>query len=78
MKYLIIILAFTLSILLILLNLIKYKSAFEADQSCHYDLSMNSIELASQGCDHDLETNQWILYEKSKNNKAKVLKRYRY
>ena len=33
-----------------------YKSAFEADQQCHYDLRVQSVELEGLGCDHDLET----------------------
>ena len=54
-------------------------SAFEADQECHYLLSTFSNETEDYGCDHDLETHQWILYIKSdSNNPAKVLKRFRY
>lgn len=41
-----------------------YKSAFEADQQCHYELRLKSVELEGLGCDHDIETNQWILYQK--------------
>ena len=56
-----------------------YKSAFEADQQCHYELRMKSVELEGLGCDHDLETNQWILYQKGIDGQpSKVLKRYRY
>ena len=58
----------------------RYKSAFEADQECHYELS--TYDTASSnilGCDHDLETKQWILFENQEaNNPAKVLKRFRY
>ena len=56
-----------------------YKSAFEADQQCHYELRLKSVELEGLGCDHDLETNQWILYQEGINNKpSKVVERYRY
>ena len=56
-----------------------YKSAFEADQQCHYELRLKSVELEGLGCDHDLETNQWILYQKGINDKpSQVVQRYRY
>tara|TARA_Y100001968_G_scaffold284389_1_gene283721 strand:- start:1170 stop:1409 length:240 start_codon:yes stop_codon:yes gene_type:complete len=56
-----------------------YKSAFEADQQCHYDMRLQSEELDELGCDHDLETNQWLLYRKGMNDKpSQVLERYRY
>ncbi len=56
-----------------------YKSAFEADQQCHYQMKIKSVELDGLGCDHDLETNQWLLYQKGLNEKpAKVIERYRY
>ena len=56
-----------------------YRSAFEADQQCHYDMRLKSTELDNLGCDHDLETKQWLLYQKSINNDpAEVIKRYRY
>ena len=56
-----------------------YKSAFEADQQCHYELRLKSVELEGLGCDHDLETNQWILYQKGINDKpSQVIERYRY
>ena len=56
-----------------------YKSAFEADQQCHYEMTLKSVELDELGCDHDLETNQWILYRKSLNDQpAQVVERYRY
>ena len=55
-----------------------YKSAFEADQQCHYELRLQSVELEGLGCDHDLETNQWILYQKGINDKpSQVVERYR-
>ena len=56
-----------------------YKSAFEADQQCHYEMRLKSVELEGLGCDHDLETNQWILYQKGNDEKpSQVIKRYRY
>ena len=56
-----------------------YKSAFEADQQCHYELRLKSVELEGLGCDHDIETNQWILYQNGINEKpSSVVERYRY
>ena len=56
-----------------------YRSAFEADQQCHYEIRLKSIELEGLGCDHDLETHQWILYQKGINDQpSKVIERYRY
>ena len=56
-----------------------YKSAFEADQQCHFEMTLKSIELDGLGCDHDLETKQWLLYQKGINDQpAKVIERYRY
>ena len=56
-----------------------YKSAFEADQQCHYEMRLKSTQLEGLGCDHDLETNQWILYQKGINdNPSQVIERYRY
>ena len=56
-----------------------YKSAFEADQQCHYEMRLKSIELEGLGCDHDLETNQWILYQEGIDDKpSQVVERYRY
>ena len=56
-----------------------YKSAFEADQQCHYELRLKSVELEGLDCDHDLETNQWLLYRKGVNDQpSQVIKRYRY
>ena len=57
----------------------KYRSAFEADQSCHYDQISRYVNLDKTGCDHDLETRQWILFQKGISNQpAQVIKRYRY
>ena len=56
-----------------------YKSAFESDQQCHYEMRLKSTELDGLGCDHDLETNQWLLYKKGINDQqSKVIERYRY
>ena len=56
-----------------------YNSAFEADQQCHYQIKLKSIELEGLGCDHDLETNQWLLYQQGINDKpSEVIERYRY
>ena len=56
-----------------------YHSAFEADQQCHYEMSLKSEELDGLGCDHDLETNQWLLYRKGDNDQpSKVIERFRY
>ena len=76
------IIAFIISIALVIGALYfftGYKSAFEADQQCHYELRLKSVELNELGCDHDLETNQWILYQKGINDKpSQVVERYRY
>ncbi len=57
----------------------EYRSAFEADQQCHFDKSSFVFESSKLGCDHDLETRQWILFNSEASNKpAEILKRYRY
>jgi len=56
-----------------------YKSAFEADQQCHYEMRLKSQGLDELACDHDLETNQWLLYRNGVNGQpSQVLERYRY
>ena len=56
-----------------------YRSAFEADQACHSEKWNSYGETPSFGCDHDLETNQWILYEDLPDHiPAKIIKRFRY
>ena len=56
-----------------------YDSAFEADQSCHSYLSRFSDQSLNLGCDHDIETHQWILYETQENSEpAKIIKKFRY
>ncbi len=57
----------------------RYSSAFEADQQCHFDMKMNYPPEVIVDCDHDLETRQWLLFQKSiETSPAKVLKRYKY
>ncbi len=57
----------------------NYKSAFEADQACHFANWVNHKGSPEFGCDHDIETRQWILYEEGANHQpAKVLERFRY
>ncbi len=59
--------------------LIGYRSAFEADQACHSEKWNFYGDNVSYGCDHDLETNQWILYEQlPDHNPARIIKRFRY
>ena len=72
-----------LTLLIIVLFLIYfltgYDSAFEADQSCHSEMSKLSSQEVSLGCDHDTETHQWILYESNENKEpAKIIKKFRY
>ncbi len=56
-----------------------YRSAFEADQACHYEKSLFQRDDESLGCDHDIETDQWILFEKQdKALPARVIKRFKY
>ena len=75
-----------LTVFLVILGIIgilyvqpEFKSAFEADQQCHYQLRVQAMELERLGCDHDLETNQWLLYQEGINDqKAKVIERFSY
>ncbi len=56
-----------------------YRSAFEADQACHSEKWSSYGDNATFDCDHDLETNQWILYEALPDHMpAQVIKRFRY
>ena len=56
-----------------------YDSAFEADQSCHSYLSSYDNQSDNYGCDHDTETHQWILFEKTEEIKpAIIIKKFRY
>ena len=70
-------------LLLTLLPLIYYltgfDSAFEADQFCHSTLSIYENQSGNYGCDHDIETHQWILYESNESTEpAKIIKKFRY
>ena len=58
----------------------RYRSAFEADQACHFLISAyQNEENKLIGCDHDLETRQWILYQSnSSETPAKVIRRFSY
>ena len=71
-----------LSVILILFLtyfLTGYDSAFEADQSCHSELSKFSDQSGNLGCDHDTETHQWILYENQDDSApAIIIKKFRY
>ena len=43
------------------------------------NLPLKAKELDGLGCDHDLETNQWLLFQKGINSQpAQVIERYRY
>ena len=56
-----------------------YKSAFEADRSCHVLLSKYANKSDDLGCDHDTETHQWILYKNIQDSyDAEVIKKFRY
>ena len=71
-------LSLILSFLLIYF-LTGYDSAYEADQLCHSYLANYTNESGEFGCDHDIETHQWILYESQENSKpAKIIKKFRY
>ncbi len=81
MRSLIISLTLILASVVIFITVLKpeYKSAFEADQECHFEKAVLSIDSSSLGCDHDLETRQWILFDFPKTNqKAEILRRFRY
>ena len=66
-------------ILFLIYFLTGYDSAFEADQSCHSEISKFSGQSESLDCDHDTETHQWILYETQDNSEpAKIIKKFRY
>ena len=79
MRVLIALLFFLLAILGSYLFLTGYRSAFEADQACHSEKWNLHGDDPIFDCDHDLETNQWLLYEIVPNHlPAKVIKRFRY
>ena len=66
-------------ILFLIYFLTSFDSAFEADQSCHSELLKLSSQSSRLGCDHDIETHKWILYETQENSEpAKIIKKFRY
>ena len=57
----------------------EYESAFEADQQCHFDMSILKVDKPNLGCDHDTETRQCLLFDDERvNQPAEVVKRYKY
>ena len=67
------------TLLFLIYFLTGYDSAFEADQNCHSYLASYDNLSESFGCDHDIETHKWILYESNdKKEPAKVIKKFRY
>ena len=67
------------TLLFLIYFLTGYDSAFEADQYCHSYLSSYDDLSENYGCDHDLETHQWILYESNDDKKpAKIIRKFRY
>ena len=68
-----------LLLLVFIYFLTGYDSAFEADQFCHSTLLSYDNLSGNYGCDHDIETHQWILYESNDNKEpAKIIKKFRY
>ena len=66
-------------VLFLIYFLIGYDSAFEADQNCHSYLSSYDDLSGNYGCDHDLETHQWILYKLNDSKEpAQIIKKFRY
>ena len=79
MRIAIIVITFLVVILSVVYYVTGYRSAFEADQACHYELIKKDSLSISFACDHDLETRQWLLYEKGLNSEpSKVIERFRY
>ena len=75
----IIIIAMAMAMIITINFITGYRSAFEADQACHAILANKDSNKNKVGCDHDLETRQWILYEKSNEAQAaKVISRFKY
>ena len=70
---------FLVTVLFLIYFLTGYDSAFEADQYCHSTLSNYDNLSGNYGCDHDIETHQWILYKSNDNNEpANIIKKFRY
>ena len=79
MRVLISLLFFSLILLGYYLFLTGYRSAFEADQACHSEKWNSYGDNPNFECDHDMETDQWLLYEMLPSHMpAKVIKRFRY
>ncbi len=79
MKVFLSVLVFLLVSIIVFYYLARYQSAFEADQACHAEKWSSYGDNPNFDCDHDLETNKWILYEIMPNHMpAKVIKRYKY
>ena len=79
MKISIAIITFLVVVFAVIYYLTGYRSAFEADQACHFLKSSNYQDSKQYGCDHDLETNQWILFRSGEGeDPAIVVKRFRY
>jgi len=63
------------TLLFLIYFLTGYDSAFEADQNCHSYLASYDNSPGNYGCDHDIETHQWILYESNESkNQQKLLR----
>tara|TARA_Y100001968_G_C19411422_1_gene746507 strand:- start:23 stop:262 length:240 start_codon:yes stop_codon:yes gene_type:complete len=68
-----------IAISLLIYSLTGFRSAFEADQECHFLLNSEHSKSSTYGCDHDLETRQWLLYNAEiEDQPAKIVKRFRY
>ena len=68
-----------IAVLFLIYFLTGYDSAFEADQNCQSHLSSLDNISGNYGCDHDIETHQWILYESNGSTEpAKIIKKFRY
>ena len=68
-----------ITVLFLIYFLTGYNSAFEADQNCHSYLSSYDNISGKYDCDHEIETQQWILYESNENkDPAKIIKKFRY
>ena len=78
MKISLIILACLAAIISLAYYMTGFRSAFEADQQCHYEMSKDYSGNSSIGCDHDLETRQWLLFQEKNNEPSMVIKRFRY
>ena len=77
---------FAISIFVLIISILcflflkpDFNSAFEADQQCHFEMSMAIDARPNIGCDHDIETRQWVLFDKADSSMpAEVIKRFKY